>query len=1189
MPYQVSDNDIDLYRNARHSITQRVLNVVPRTVVAKATIAANPSSNPISQLTVTWTEGDASDVEEDQLVFIGTTDGAYDVAVTGLRSGSSGTTLMINGQSQGDSSTPRTRGNILRAIQAGQYVTIIRTYPLLATISRLAGGQYYKKFNKAYTGQLRSLDPVCNIGPWDAKFVDGSGTATFTFSAADSFTWQGKTIVSWSWDLDGGTLLSGALDEESCSAVFDPGFYIISCTIRDTHNRSHKARKYIWVNTYEGEHAPFSLRYGLDITTIKETRRGGEMSFVLHDNTHVAEVYPYAGFLYTERALYDGQETEYSGQFRRFVGYLGSLSQTATRPRTQREYTIQSPLVRASALPNPPQQFTESPLPANWNQMPVSNPATAAWYELYYHVPSLIANHDFLISGDYADLRKQSFVWQGEGVGPHLSELEQLYLGNIGSRADGASMLCAGPQHREQAYRNAMPQIYEWTEDDIVGTIQFGMAQDSPNAATTGYSFAYNGGKEAIPYGAIAPGRTQMQGVGKPTMSTFIVPAVNGQYITQKRVAHEHARLTADVPSVRLVANRNIDIGSAADLTSWHVLNLPDLEEALGTVPRALVSSVTRQYRRGGLKTVTYEFEIETYSEIAGEPIPILRSGANSFLFDGWTLPMPDFFDPYIAPDFDTDGTPLDDAKVIMRTDQNHIAVTQNFLDKTVQWQRISDDLDAAGIIHDMALNYQGLLYVACWQEEDEEATIWRCDPFVSSPAWTLIHTWTISDSNSNLKLKLSIDPVDEFPYGVSWITPNGLFVIRARQSGETLPTRPVEQIASANGSTSKRAGSGRKEAFYVLSGATTGTPDYDIYASSGTGSWDITAARPGDFNREPSATLQPINDNTFFVTLDIVDNTPGATTISNNVIDGAVDLPGSEGLYRSSLQPGATGNLVNYGIYQAYRRFPLGKSMTVTEFSGALGNSQWFNSEHAPSGYPLRGRFMLMDRFLRTLWISEYQDWTSMDPDITSINYFPNPSAYEVVGYSSSVSFSHVFTTPLEDVAYIGVELQALQPIAASYVIRPSFPLNPYPGFSLSFSYELDITNIREEGRRLYRLTGPTGSTSWYNITPATGHVPDREYGAHADPENGSLMAMAGIDEDGGRALLTSDNMGTGWFRRQEEFYTGAQRYGDCVVAWGFTRLELSDDKGVTMFNRLGDYAKSVGQVGTIEQVILP
>ena len=116
MPYTtlVSNADITLYRDAHHVIAPRVLNIVPKTVVAKATIAANPSANPISQLTVTWTLGSAASVEDGMLVFIGTTDGAYDVAVTVLRAGSSGTKLKISGQSQGDSGSPRARGNILR-------------------------------------------------------------------------------------------------------------------------------------------------------------------------------------------------------------------------------------------------------------------------------------------------------------------------------------------------------------------------------------------------------------------------------------------------------------------------------------------------------------------------------------------------------------------------------------------------------------------------------------------------------------------------------------------------------------------------------------------------------------------------------------------------------------------------------------------------------------------------------------------------------------------------------------------------------------------------------------------------------------------------------------------------------------------------------------------------------------------
>lgn len=1179
----VTNDDVTLFRNAVHLISPRVLNVVPRTVVARATIAASPSSNPISTLTVSWTEGDASDVEEGQLVFIGTTAGAYDVAVTVLRDGSSGTTLAVSGQSQGDSGTPRARGNILKALAVGQHVTIIRHYPIWAALSRLSEGKFYKKFNKAYAGELLSLDPIANLGPWEQAFVDPiRNLARFTLSAASSFAWQAKVIAQWQWSLDGGTVVSGTLTSETLEADFPPGFYIVTCQVIDTGGRSHKGRKYIWVNTYTGEHAPFNVRYDMDVNQIKQTRRGGEMSITLYDDMHAEEIYPYVGVLYTERGLYDGQEAAYTGRFRAFVGYLGSISQAMSRTRTQREYVIQSPLLRAASLPNPPQQFTESPLPASWNEMSVSNPGSATWYELYWHVPALIANHDFIMAGDYAQLRKQSFVWQGEGVGQHLAEIEQLYLGNVGSLADGTTLLSAGPLHREQDYRNAMPTVYRWSTRDISkDALTIPLTVDEPNAFTIGYSFAYNGGKEAVPYGAIAPGRTQGQGLGKPTMATFIVPAEDGQYITQRIVAHEHARQSADIKAVTLKISRNIDIADPADLRAWHELDFSKLILALGYLPRALPLTVTRTYRRGGVKSITAEFELETYSEIAGEILPVLRGGGSGWVPGGWVLNIPDFFDP-TPPDFDIPE--LNNGKVIVRTDQNHIARTTNFLDRVPHWERISDALIPAGVLHDIALGPSGILWAACWKAETNTASVYVCSlPWATTVDWSLNHSWTISDADGGLKLKLGFDPGTLYPYGVSWHTPNGAFVIRARTLGEALSTRPTEHIATGTSSTGKRAGSGRNSTRYLLPGRV--GDDYELlFANAGAGFTQV-AGRPGDGNSEPSATLNPITDNRFFVTVDIVDDTPASSTYHETDAFEAITLPGGDSLYQSSLDPDAINKSVYYGYLQAFRLTPEGQTMTVTAFTGQIAVSQAFNTIQT-TGPQVRGRIFLMDKTYQTLWTSDFIQFDSIAG--AGAVYFPNFAGYEVVVYGKAGTITHTFSTPLEGVMYVGMELRSVDKLVRSAVYRPGFPSTPYEEFATGAEFDLTVNNIRTEGRRLYSLYSPFAAPVWTDITPSGLWVPDREYGAHADPADAGLMVLAGKDFKGRRALLTSDNGGAGWVRRQEEFYTGALRYGSAVIAFGFTRLELSDDKGVTMFSRLGDYVRQVGNVGTIEQVIV-
>jgi hypothetical protein len=143
-------------------------------------------------------------------------------------------------------------------------------------------------------------------------------------------------------------------------------------------------------------------------------------------------------------------------------------------------------------------------------------------------------------------------------------------------------------------------------------------------------------------------------------------------------------------------------------------------------------------------------------------------------------------------------------------------------------------------------------------------------------------------------------------------------------------------------------------------------------------------------------------------------------------------------------------------------------------------------------------------------------------------------------------------------------------------------------PGNTFVFIDDIDITAT---------LIDYTTDRALYSLNPSTGTYTERNsfqlapfgtFGVAVDRSSGTKLSAIVRDEDGNQPyLIQSTDSGATWSRvRRVEGMVGCKRSGDVLLLFGYSRLEGSNDAGVTSYNMLGDWAGRVGPVGQIKGV---
>lgn len=645
MPVPV--NDVALFRRPLQS-TEIRLNAFPRVTVATALINQAVFAYPLAQVTVDNTSAGWTGVKAGMLIVI--TDGSGNTILTSTcRKDATSNTLFLSALNLGDSGFAE---NIQPFLADNQTVTVYSVRTAWAFLSRIAAGVFYKRFDVAYTDEGSNPVPVCNVGHWQQADCI-AGVAEFALSASASYAHGSKTITAYSWVLPTGvSLASGNLTDASITVEADPGNYIVACTVTDSGSKTHTAYTYLFANDGVGGTNPaLSDSAALRITRDDQTRDGRELTIELTLEQNSPDVfYPGAPIHLKEYPTFGGAVLEGDDFVSDFCGYITDYAEVVGNNEFNRiEITVKSPYLLARQLPIAPQLLEVATSPANWTQLQLAymTPATACWYLLQHHAPELLTLHDF-DRGGVTDITRLTYELKAADLAGQLKNVSELVLGTIGSASDGTFCLRRNPVLEDNTYRNAIDNLYEWTESDITAPLAYNWRYRMQTGQTIGYAFAYSGSGLPTPLAAIS-GRAQGQATGKGRTPDFAVTLAQGQAKVNATVGHYHAMENAAVSEINVTAALNIDIIDPARMV-WHTIDVSAAYDPVGIVaglePRTLPTKVTRSWAfdRGSIiKRVQFSAQLETFGQPA-ETLPIEFGGASSWVQNGSIIGSPTLF-----------------------------------------------------------------------------------------------------------------------------------------------------------------------------------------------------------------------------------------------------------------------------------------------------------------------------------------------------------------------------------------------------------------------------------------------------------------------------------------------------------------------------------------------------------------
>lgn len=604
-------------------LTFPVLNVVPSDSLATARIDQSTFTYPLGELTVDNTSADWLDIEPGMMVWIGTEAGAYDVMVTVVRKDPAADTLYIAGTA-GDSGVA-TRTQV--ALDDDQYVTVLYYKPPWSLLSRLASGTFYKQFDITYTDEGDDPAPVCNMGKWRWAKVPDSGSTKMWFphpDAAPSYAQAGKTIAGagYTWNVhdvtDGASssiVEGGGASDATALIQFDPGFYIVQREITDSGGKTHQAETYVWVNDDSTYPALKNWR-----ASATQDRQGLRLTVDLLGSVPESTVFPGAAFMLYEKQKADGHVLPSGFAIDTFIGYIDEEGPTRYVGYGQTQFKLLSPLHILGKIAAATQYVEEVASSSDWTEVSsdLSNPDGILWYLLQHHCPQVLQMFDFVPLDD-TTLRKKTFTFAGRRLLEQLTELAELFKGNIGCAADGTLLLRQHPSLLGTTARNAIANHFSWASSDIYE--QFGWVRVYRQAVgqVTGYGFSYAGGATTA-YKSLWAGEHQGQGTQRPVINGLLLPSSSAQDRLDELVGMIAAQKNSDIPQMNWQVMRNRDVFDPARMR-WQTLTFEAALDPRGngfTALRGVPTSTTRRWQQRGqdwLKMVSVAMEPETLGQ----------------------------------------------------------------------------------------------------------------------------------------------------------------------------------------------------------------------------------------------------------------------------------------------------------------------------------------------------------------------------------------------------------------------------------------------------------------------------------------------------------------------------------------------------------------------------------------------
>lgn len=582
------------------------LNSWPKRSFATAIINQASFAYPVTDITVDNTSAAWLDTIPGQLVEI--YDGSTLVTTGVTRRVGSANTLHLDAKHEGD---PGRAQLLVQILDDNLDVIIYDYFPLWTLFSVIRDGVFYKDYDVAFSQISGEYPhPVVNLGQWRQAFVDSGGTATLQFSASNSFDWNSLSLTYlWELPASGATLVTGNLTDAVIEVEFDPGFYLMRCTVTNAQGNGRVGIRPVWINTATGSNAPLSERFVTEITSDRSTLKGRAMNFRFHGEMLESDVMDNGALLLTEKGYYGGTELSSGANYvGSYVGIINSLRRRGDQHlHTILDIESLSPWQFAEELPCPPQVVQETAVFDNWTHV-AQNLATSgfvAWYVINYHCPSFMTLFDYFVPID--DRRKTSWETSSNTIGPMVDEVISTIGANIGSESDGTLRVLRDPQIEDDTFRNAMDERMTIDDDHILPEVEIPLRYRPSIGEYTLLAFQAEGQTVSALESKSGEG-AQGQGSSKTQGPPMLV---GSQEELDVKAGNLMAKANSPTPEIPLPMNRNFNIfDPARDFNRWWNLDIGAEYDPRGDgfVGRALAVAVEREWRKAqvGQEWVAY-------------------------------------------------------------------------------------------------------------------------------------------------------------------------------------------------------------------------------------------------------------------------------------------------------------------------------------------------------------------------------------------------------------------------------------------------------------------------------------------------------------------------------------------------------------------------------------------------------
>ncbi len=468
-------------------------NVFPKVSVGTATLSGTPTNTayPRGHLTVTGASGGWTSALPDMLVEIARAGAVYYRG--SVRKVPTSTTLYIAGAQYGDTGQAQ---EIATPFANGDTVTIYSVRIPFAFWSRIDFETEFvlKRWDETvYYDDAPTVSktayplPVANLGAWQRGAVDATtGVATLTHSAAGSTVWRGSSFTVL-WSLPSGAALAGgyALTDEEIEVEYDPGIYIIACTITEvggsTPARTRTAYRYVWAIDNETVFDT-SEQYAVEVLSSSHLYNEGRvMSFRVTGADLEDVLYTGAPVLMTYQYKYsdDGWETTVSvpETLQTFVGYI--CEYTTVRSDGEIDYveiTVENPLSTLRRVGIAKQLLAVKAQQNRWFKTlaALGHIGYFTYYLIDHHASWVLSLHDFDYSALAAFFRR-SFTADGGDMLSALQRAASFCLGGtIGCTTDGAIILKREPQIEGDTYNGTLEEYWTIDGDLVEDEVIFG-------------------------------------------------------------------------------------------------------------------------------------------------------------------------------------------------------------------------------------------------------------------------------------------------------------------------------------------------------------------------------------------------------------------------------------------------------------------------------------------------------------------------------------------------------------------------------------------------------------------------------------------------------------------------------------------------------------------------------------------